>query len=194
MQFYTREEAGQMLSKIVRNSQGESSMEVEERRAVKELNEIIKPLEKRLVRLRKARDLILGADAVETKASSKPARKKPRGVPGVLQSHLINLFKQVPTAGLTAKEATTQVMATTDYKFINGQNEQNIVRSCIVRMVQKKKLTKIQHDDRGMVYYLERTEKPTKVSPVETEEDRIAHSKAQHSDRGKTFDSERAQE
>jgi len=168
-------------------------MEVEERRAVKELNEIIKPLEKRLVRLKKARDLILGADAEPT--VGRPKKPKARGIPGVLLGHLTLLLKQAGTVGLTAKEATIGVK-TSDYKFINGQNEHNIVRSCIGRMEKKNTVGKREDSTRGMVYFLKTSEREplTKVTEaVDLEADGNREEKdsgLSDPEAGKSFDSE----
>ena len=164
-------------------------MEVEERRAVKELNEIIKPLEKRLVRLKKARDLILGADA-EPKQASHP-RKKARGIPGVLLGHLTLLLKQAGTVGLTAKEATAGVKRS-DYKFINGQNQHNIVRSCIGRMEKKDTVSKREEATRGMVYFLKTGDEPKTV--VTMRKDQKPDRGLSDPDAGKTFDSEKEED
>lgn len=190
--YISREEAVEELLSAIIRSKGES-MEAEERIAVKQLNGTIKSLKKRLARLEKARDLILGDDTESKENGQKQKRKRSKATPGVLKSHLISLFKNVPTHGMTAKQATMAVIEQTDYKFMNGQNEQNIVRSCIVRMVNHKEMTKILHDERGMVYYLKTDDEPkTQVtqSSREGERDRgLSDPEA-----GKTFDSEKESE
>jgi hypothetical protein len=193
--YISREEAvEELLSAIINRSKGES-MEAEERIAVKQLNGTIKSLKRRLARLEKARNLILGADEPSENGQKQRKHKRAKATPGVLKSHLISLFKNVPSHGMTAKQATMAVIEQTDYKFMNGQNEQNIVRSCIVRMVNHKEMTKTLHDERGMVYYLKTDDEP------KTQVTRSSRPEVVSKDRGlsdpevgKTFDSEKESE
>ena len=138
---------------------------------LKAVSHEIVPLEKKLKKLYKVRDLLLTDEGQK----DKPKKKTVRHAPGLLESNVLLVSKQAGQKGLTATEAANLIEKTSDYKFNNGANQKSAVRSSMNRLVGKGKLWrgKVAEKDRGVVYYL--TEAHQKISLTEnlTEKDRV---------------------